>query len=117
MSNYLEYRRNLKLGIAKPTEKNPTKIKKESDKRAKLNRQYAKESKPRWQGKDCRVRSPDCTRKAQGMHHLAGKDTAEKLLDPNNQIPCCNACNTYVEQHDAWARVNGFKLSRLKSNK
>jgi hypothetical protein len=117
MTPYLQYRLALKLGQVEPEKKKPVKIRPFSKKREKLNRQYSTESKPRWQGKDCRVRSPVCTRKAQGMHHLAGKDTAEKLLDPKNQIPCCNACNTYVEDHDAWARKNGFKVSRLNKKK
>lgn len=112
---YLIYRLKLKNGEIPPPSKKPRKkIKPFSDKRAKLNRQYAKESRPRWKGVDCMVRSPECTGKSQGMHHLAGKDTPDKLLDPRNQIPCCNSCNTYVETHDKWARDNGFKLSRLK---
>lgn len=115
MTPYLTYLRLLKNGeIHQETKKSMKKIKPFSDKRAKLNREYGRESRARWQGQPCSIRSPVCTGISEGMHHLAGKGTPELLLDPDNQIPACNPCNLYVEVHDAWARRNGFKLSRLK---
>lgn len=112
---YLEYRRALKNGQVKPPErKKLAKIRPFSKKREKLNREYAKKSRAHWKGKPCRVRSQIRTGWAQGIHHPEGKDTPEKLMDPNNWIECCNPCNQFVEQRDAWARANGFKRSRLK---
>jgi hypothetical protein len=117
MTSYLEHRRALKLGQVQPGKKPRKKIKPFSDKRAKLNRQYSKESRPRWKGKPCRVKSPACTGISQGIHHIEGKDTPDKLLDPDNQIECCNACNLFLEVNDAWARNHGFKKSRMKTKR
>jgi hypothetical protein len=113
MTPYLEHLRALKLGQVEPEKKKPRKkIKPFSDKR-----QYSKESRPRWQGKPCGIGSPVCLKHAQGIHHPEGKDTPEKLLDPNNQIPCCHTCNEYLESHDSWARSMGFKKSRMKTKR
>jgi hypothetical protein len=38
----------------------------------------------------------------------------EDLLNVDEWIPCCNACNVELENRDAWARENGFKKSRLQ---
>ena len=58
----------------------------------------------------CAVKSEVCTGTAQGFHHLAGREGKE--LTGKRKIPCCNMCNTYIEKNDAWARANGFKLSK-----
>lgn len=58
------------------------------------------------------VKSPVCTGRAQGFHHLAGR-LGKLLTDKKKKIPCCNACNTFIEKNDAWARANGFKLSKF----
>ena len=58
----------------------------------------------------CKVNSTVCTGKAQGYHHLAGREGKE--LTGKNKIPCCNMCNQFIEANDAWARANGFKLSK-----
>lgn len=60
----------------------------------------------------CSVKSPVCTGRAQGFHHLAGR-LGKLLTDKKKKIPCCNACNTFIEKNDAWARANGFKLSKF----
>ncbi len=113
MSNYIQYLQDLKLNGKQPAKKVKVKIKPYSDKRAKLNREYAKESRPFWQGKYCAVRSPVCQGKAQGIHHRKGKATPELLMDKTWWMPCCNFCNSYIENADAWARERGFKLSRM----
>lgn len=56
----------------------------------------------------CSVLSPVCIGEAQGFHHPEGR--GENLL--KKKIPCCNPCNGWLEVNDAWARANGFKLSR-----
>lgn len=113
MSTYLEHRLKLKLEGKPPKEKKVYKIPRESKKRAKLNREYAKESRPVWRGKQCDIRSPECTKVAQGIHHPAGKATMELLMDKDNWIPSCNLCNAYVERFPEWAKEGGFKKSRL----
>lgn len=115
MTPYLTYLRQLKNGEIPPAPPKPRKkIKPFSDKRAKLNREYAKESRPRWKGKRCEMKTPVCTGMAQGIHHPEGKETREKLLDPDNQMPSCNPCNGWVERNHAKAVKMGLKRSRLK---
>jgi hypothetical protein len=92
--------------------KKQTPIAKESAKRKVLNNEYSKVSKPLWKGKDCKVKSPECSGKAEGMHHLEGKENKEKLLNTKKMIPACNRCNTYIETHHTWAVSQGLKLKR-----
>lgn len=115
-SPYLIYRLKLKNGeIPPPEKKPPKKIKPFSDKRAALNRQYAKESRPFWKGKECAIRSPGCQKNATGIHHMKGKDTPELLMDKKWWLPACTYCNCiWLEENDAEARRLGFKVSRLK---
>lgn len=61
---------------------------------------------------NCTVKSPVCTGKAQGLHHLKGR-TGELLTDRENVVPCCNPCNQFIEKNDAWARANGWKKSKF----
>lgn len=60
----------------------------------------------------CSVKSPECTKTAQGFHHLQGR-IGENLTDKKKKVPCCNACNSFIEKNDAWARSNGWKLSKF----
>lgn len=113
MSNYLQYRQQLKLGQITPVKKASNKIKPVSEKRAALNREYAKESRPFWKGRQCDIRSPVCTGLAQGIHHRKGKATTALLMDKRYWMRACNHCNSYVETHDAWARMMGYKVSRI----
>jgi len=119
MTSYLEHRRALKLGQVEPEKKKPRKkIKPFSDKRAKLNRQYSKESKPLWEGQECAIKSPGCLGMASGMHHVEGKDTPEKLLNKEEMIPACSYCNLiWVEENHAEAEKLGFKKSRMKTKR
>jgi len=109
MSDYLLYRQALKNGSPKPKSNGIAKV---SDKRKVLNKEYSKVSKPLWKDKDCKVRSPECTGKAEGMHHLQGKENKDKLLDIKKMVPACNRCNTYIESHHEWAVSQGLKLKR-----
>lgn len=83
-----------------------------SKKRQRANRQYAKASKPKWEGQICQIRSPVCTTWAQGYNHPGGKENLEKLLNVENGQVCCNPCNTYCEDHHQWAVDNGFREKR-----
>lgn len=60
----------------------------------------------------CKVNSPVCVKMAQGFHHLQGRD-GKNLTDKEKKIPCCDPCNGFIEKNDAWARSNGFKLSKF----
>lgn len=62
-------------------------------------------------GTRCVIGSPDCTRTAQGFHHPHGKASDE--LRMSDKVPCCNACNTWIEKNDAAARAKGWKKSKF----
>ncbi len=103
----------IKKKPGKPKPRQKSKPKQYSKKRQALNRLYAAKSKPIWQDAECGIKAPGCTFFAQGIHHLKGKATEALLMDEKYWIPACNCCNEYVEKHDAWARENGFKLSKF----
>lgn len=117
MESYLEYRRRIKNEGKQVVKKKVKKIRPFSDKRAKVNREYYNKSRPYWKGNPCAIRAKDCTGAAQGIHHLAGKDTIELLMDESNWVPACNACNLWCETHHAKAVKKGFKRSRLNKKK
>lgn len=113
MNDYLAYRLKLKNEGKPQKVKKPVKIRQYSKKRQRANREYSAKTRPLWQGVPCKIRSPDCSGLSQGMHHLEGKETIEKLLNTDKMVSCCNPCNGYVEKHPKWAEERGFKLSRL----
>lgn len=113
MNNYLAYRQKIKLEGKPPKENKVYKIPRESKKRARINREYAKESRPVWRGKPCEIRSPECTGMAECINHKKGKITMELLMNPNFWQPACFKCNNYIEQHHKWAVENGHKVSRI----
>lgn len=95
-----------------PAEK-PKPIPKESKKRRKLNNQYReKAGKELLPGTPCAIKSPMCTREAQGFNHKQ-KRTEKNLLDDKNLEPSCNACNGYIEENPAWAKEHGHWVSRF----
>jgi hypothetical protein len=59
----------------------------------------------------CKVKSPVCTGKATGFHHLVGR--LGKELTGKRKVPCCDPCNSFLESNDAYARANGWKLSKF----
>ncbi len=62
----------------------------------------------------CKVKSPICTGKAQGWHHIQKTSPKNKMLK-ENRVAACNACNSiYIEQNREWAEKNGFLISRFK---
>ena len=113
MEDYLQYRLRLKNEGRPPKERKAYRIKQFSAKRAKINREYAKVTKPIWEGKECEIKAPGCQRWATGMHHLRGKDTIDRLLNTKEMIPACNYCNgVWIEEHSKEAEELGFKLSK-----
>jgi len=114
MNDYMIYRLALKNGMKPVEKKSAGKIAQFSKKREKLNREYAKKSRPYWVGQHCVITAPGCTGTAQGIHHKKGKSNEELLMDERYWIPACNHCNTWVEIYPAEAEKKGFKLSRLK---
>lgn len=106
------YCRNHAVGIS--IKKQPKPVKPRSKKLAEVMvKEYVPEVKEMVAANTpCKVHSPVCTGKAQGFHHLQGRD-GKNLTDKKKKIPCCNPCNQFIEKNDAWARANGFKLSKF----
>lgn len=65
------------------------------------------------ENKFCRVKIPGvCTKLTQAPQHVRGR-SGEMLLNVDEWVPCCNACNRELENRDKEARASGFKKSRL----
>lgn len=99
------------VGIS--TAKKPAPIKPRSEKLDKqMKKEYVPEVKEMVEkNTPCAVKSPECTKLAQGFHHPNGR--IGKLLMDKERMPCCNPCNSFIEKNDAWARANGFKKSKF----
>lgn len=86
-----------------------TEIAKKSAKQAAKERERARTRKQMVEelGPWCQVRSPVCTGREQGVHHLhkAGQGGSE---DRSNFLLSCNRCNTHIEDNPDWAKANGF---------
>ena len=60
----------------------------------------------------CEVKIPQvCTKKAQGLQHKV-KRSEKNLMDPDNLLRCCNACNAWIEQHPLEAIALGVSKSK-----
>lgn len=93
------------------TDKKIKPVKPYSDKRRELNKLYDMEARQyRKENPECAIKSPNCTKYTQGVHHKKGR--GKNLLDKKTWLPACNACNHYVEAHHQWAIDNGFKTRR-----
>lgn len=79
-----------------PLKKKDYKIKRESSKRAKQNRQYAKEVKP-WkeENSECKARLPGCTGRTKHAHHMMGKEN-HLLLIKKYWLPVCPPCHDKI---------------------
>lgn len=96
----------------RPAPKDKKPVKKISDKRKELNKEYKKISHEFLRDKPfCQVNSPDCTKVTEGVHHKKGK-IGELLTNPDFFIASCNACNLWIEVNDKEARKLGLKLSK-----
>jgi hypothetical protein len=87
-------------------------IKPMSDKTRELYKTYEPRKKAflaRPENQVCLIRSKECTVKATHVHHK--KRRGVNLVNERYWEPCCKNCNTYVEQHVEWARLNGHLLS------
>jgi len=92
----------------------PKPIAKESTKRKEVNKEYRKIVKEELSKDDrCKIKSPVCTGKAQGMNHKQ-KRSPKNLIDRKNLEGACNPCNGYCEDNPKWAKANGHQISRFK---
>ena len=57
----------------------------------------------------CRVRWDDrCTGRADSVHELKKRSALGSITDPANCVPCCNPCNSAIEDHPLEARRRGW---------
>jgi hypothetical protein len=114
LSQYLIQRQQQKLGLAVKEEKKQKPISIKSVKRIAEDKLYKKIVKEMLALKpNCRIKSPVCTGKAQGLDHLQ-KRSPKNYLKRSNLIPACNACQLYKEEHPEWSNKNGTSISRFK---
>lgn len=63
-------------------------------------------------GKPCQVVSPVCTGRAEHLHEPLSRGKAgglkAALRDGPAPIPCCDACNSWVMEHQDWAMQRGL---------
>lgn len=53
-----------------------------------------------------------CSKVTTDIHHKKGKSSQELLLDEKYWLAVCRKCHQVLEQNPAWAKQNGFSLSR-----
>jgi len=89
-----------------------SRLKNYSQKRQRSNRRYLSEARIfRQDNPICAIQSPECTSRTEEVHHVKGR-IGDLLLDQRFWLPCCVACNRYMERFDEWARERGFKQLR-----
>lgn len=112
MSDYLQKRRELKLGIRQPDEKKPAKpIEKRSEKmiaEMKLYKPQVKAFLARPENQDCQIKSPVCTGKATCVNHK--KRRGGNLRNEKYFQPACGPCNGFIESNTQWALDNGHLI-------
>jgi len=120
-SKYMQDRLQQKITGIKPVKQKKknilrrTPVKKFSEKRLEQNKVYQPISQEfRKNHPRCAIKSPDCTKHTQGVHHVEGR-VGDDFLDKTKMLPSCNACNLYIETHSKWAKENGFKKPNYKS--
>ena len=91
-------------------------VNKVSDTQKEINKQYAKLRKVYLAThRFCEVKlSPDCTKGADGIHHVNGHGK-ENMLNVKTWKACCNTCNRWVEEHHQEAAKAGMKGSKFQT--
>lgn len=90
----------------------PKSIAKVSEKRKEENKEYKKiVVEMMKESKFCEVKSPVCTKIAQGLNHKK-KRSPKTLLDKKYLERACNPCNLFIEENQEWAEENGHVISK-----
>lgn len=89
-------------------------IRKVAPERKQTNKEYRKRYKKEKGSKTkCEIKIPGvCTGIIQGYNHPAGKHSKKLLLNLVEGQFCCNACNTWLEDHPTEAMEMGFIKKR-----
>lgn len=106
-------RRNRLLGLSAPKEKDkPAPIAKKSEKTKVNDKAYKKIVAELFlTSKMCEIKSPVCTKIAQGLHHM--KKRGIHLFNKEFLKRSCNACNSFIEANVDWGMEHGFILSKF----
>lgn len=114
MSDYLQYRRDLKTGVKSKPEKEPTKpIAKVADKRKEVNKEYHKIVKEMLKENPwCEIKETGCEKISTGLHHQK-KRTPDTILDKRFLIRSCNNCNLWCELHPLEAIEKEYSISKF----
>lgn len=95
-------------------------ISKKSDKQKELDRKFAK-TKREYLKKhpvcEVSIEGEKCKKDSVDVHHKRGKVTEEDLLNPAFFLACCRPHHIIIESNPAWAKLNGYSESRLKTVK
>jgi hypothetical protein len=65
----------------------------------------------------CAAKLEGCKIKATEIHHKAGKASNELYLDTSLFLEVCSSCHRIIEKNPAFAKQNGFSVSRLSKTK
>lgn len=89
-------------------------ISKISDKKKELDKQYSKvRAKFLKAHPFCEAKIEGCTKVATDVHHKKGKVGEEDYLNEKYFLAVCRKCHSAIETNPAYARQQGFSLSRL----
>jgi hypothetical protein len=89
-------------------------IEKVSEKKKKADKEYSKVRKQYLAANPfCEAKIADvCTKAASEIHHQIGKASEEDYLNPDYFLAVCRGCHDVIEKSPAFARQQGFSLSR-----
>jgi hypothetical protein len=101
----------LHLNYSVPVEK---KINKVSDNHKETLKEYKKVRKEFLSDHpQCMAKLQGCKGKANQVHHMAGKSSPELYVNKKYFLSVCGNCHEILEKNPAFAKANGFSLSRL----
>jgi hypothetical protein len=112
--NYQSYCR-LHQGYTVPVK---SEIPKKSDKQKEADKEYKKvRAKYLKAHPFCEAKLEGCGKVSVEIHHKRGR-IGEDLINPDFFLACCQKCHMVIEANPAWAKQNGFSVSRhAKINK
>jgi len=124
MSNYLQQRQLMKLGI-KPTaqqeraEAKKKPIAKKSGKRVIEDKEYSKEAKKYLSVHiGCEAHAVSgCTGKSSEIHHKARRTSKDDRINPANFLAVCRPCHLWIEAHPKKAIEFGLSETAIKPKK
>jgi hypothetical protein len=64
----------------------------------------------------CEANIDGCTKVSVEIHHKAGKASDELYLDSSLYLSCCRHCHDILETNPAYAKQQGFSVSRLSKD-